>query len=474
MTSSPPEDPHQPEDPQQSKDPQHGAPEPANESTHHTRRRFLTFLAGGAAGAAGAGAIYAQNSSPSTTSGPGRTGQASPSGTEAPGSTSGAPAAPNTLPASPASTLPTFSGPLRTLVVIELNGGNDGLATLVPYSNDRLAALRPTLMPKPEAIIAIDDDFGITTSLKQNWEQGLALVQGIGIPGGSGSHFEMERRWWSGTSTGSDLATTGFLGRLCDELDQGQPITGLSLGTRRSPAMLSAKPVTAGLTNPSVSWWVNQQNAWFSNLRTGIAGLSNASSADSPTVSVAREGLGSALDFAGVLSNVDVKDITARYPKTALGWQFAIAAEVISADAGVRVIHVTHGNFDTHDSQSGTHEHLLGRLDEALAYFRADLAEKGRTDDVLIATTSEFGRRPQQSGTGTDHGSASMALLAGPVNNGRFGEHPSLKNLDENDNLVPTFTMDEYYATIAEGWLGVPASTLLTNAPPVVPGLLAT
>ena len=463
-----------------SKNPDQTNDQPEDELTEPeagtSRRKFLGLLAGGAAGAATAGAIYTANQDGSGSRAPSSSETTTPPADASPGTTTApnqaAPATTN--PVTPTTKAPFAPGPRRTLVVVELNGGNDGLATLVPYSSDRLRELRPTLLPSEDELLLLDDDFGLTRSLERNWGQGLSLVQGIGLPGGTGSHFEMERRWWTGTEMGTELSPTGFLGRLCDELDEGQAITGLTLGTRRSPAMLSSKPVTAGLTNPSVSWWVNQQNSWFSNLRQGIetmSGHDGSSEAGTPLTD-ARNGLGSALDFADVLSNVDVSDVTERYPANALGWQFAIAAQVIAAHSGVRVIHITHGNFDTHDDQRGTHEHLLRQLDNAMAQFRTELAETGDAGDVLIATTSEFGRRPQQSGTGTDHGAASLAMLAGPVEAGRFGEHPSLADLDENDNLRPTLSMAEFYATLAEGWLEVPASDVLDNAPSVVPGLL--
>lgn len=464
-----------------SPDSEHPPGAQAEKSSGPSRRKFLGLLAGGAAGAAATGAIYIANKEDSPDAGSAGAADSSPDPTspsttqsETPPtsepSTDSVPATPNTTPQLPL-------GPMRTLVVVELNGGNDGLATLVPYSSRTLQKLRPTLLPSEDELILLDDDFGINRSLEKSWNQGIAVVQGIGIPGSTGSHFEMERRWWSGTEMNTPLATTGFLGRLCDELDEGQPITGLTLGTRRSPAMLSAKPVTAGITNPSVSWWVNQQNAWFTNLRAGIETMSMHEGAQPDMfhpLAIARNGLGSALDFADVLANVDLRNVADRYPANALGWQFAIAAQIIASHSGVRVIHITHGNFDTHDDQSGTHDHLLRQLDGALSQFRTELAETGNADDVLIATTSEFGRRPQQSGTGTDHGSASMALLAGPVENGRFGEHPSLAKLDQNDNLIPTISMSEFYATLGEGWLGVPASSVIASAPPVVPGLLKT
>lgn len=441
----------------------------ANDGSQSSRRRFIGLLAGGAAGAAAAGVWYTQRS-------PGDQSAVPPSTTSTSSSTT---TTTPTTASTTTSTTPTLppEGPVdvhpeRTLVVIELNGGNDGLATLVPYTSDRLSILRPTLMPAIDELVLVDDQFGITKNLEHSWAQGIGVLQGVGIPNGSGSHFEMERRWWSGTETGDDLAPTGFLGRLCDELDRGDPITGLSLGSRRSPAMLSSKPVTAGLTNPSVAWWVGQQSRWFDNLRTGIAAMSAHDASDTTTMSRARDGLGNALDFAEVLNNVEVDGVADAYPDNELGWQLAVAAEVINANSGVRVFHITHGNFDTHDDQRGTHDHLLRQLDASLTTFRGDLAERGISDEVLIATTSEFGRRPQQSGTGTDHGAASLSLLAGPVNTGLLGEAPSLMKLDSYDNLAPTITMSSFYATLAETWLGVPSALVLDNGPTPIPDVI--
>ncbi len=449
-----------------------GASDTPVEGTRPGRRRFIGMLAGGAAGAAAGTVWYTQRGAvdenaavPATTTTSSTT---STSTTTSTTTTTTRPAPPFTE--APAPTV--VADPERTLVVIELNGGNDGLATLVPYTSDRLSILRPTLMPAIDELVLVDDEFGITKNLEQSWNQGIGVLQGVGIPNGSGSHFEMERRWWSGTETGTDLSPTGFLGRLCDELDRGDPITGLSLGTRRSPAMLSAKPVTAGLTSPSVAWWVGQQSRWFDNLRAGIAAMSATNTSDTSTMALAREGLGNALDFAEVLNNVEVDGVADSYPDNELGWQLAVAAEVIGANSGVRIFHITHGNFDTHDDQRGTHDHLLRQLDSSLSTFRSDLAERGIADDVLIATTSEFGRRPQQSGTGTDHGAASLSLLAGPVNTGLLGEAPSLSQLDSNDNLVPTISMSSFYATLADSWFGVSPDLLLENNPTAVADII--
>ena len=83
-----------------------------------------------------------------------------------------------------------------------------------------------------------------------------------------------------------------------------------------------------------------------------------------------------------------------------------------------------------------------------------DLAAHGLSDRVLVATTSEFGRRPEANGGGTDHGTASTMLLMGPVTSGRHGLPVDFGRLDENGNAKATVSMADYYVTLA-GWLGV-------------------
>ncbi len=144
----------------------------------------------------------------------------------------------------------------------------------------------------------------------------------------------------------------------------------------------------------------------------------------------------------------------------------------MAADVGVRVIHVPWGSFDTHDDHRGSHDYQLMELDQALTAFRADLESLGLAETTLIATTSEFGRRPAENNGGTDHGTASTMLLAGPVIGGRHGQAPSLNDLDDG-NLRATVNMGEYYATLAESWFGVPATEVLPGSPTPVSGLIA-
>ena len=161
-----------------------------------------------------------------------------------------------------------------------------------------------------------------------------------------------------------------------------------------------------------------------------------------------------------------------RYPGSDLGWKFGLAAELIDRDVGLRVLHITHGGFDTHADQRGEHDYLLEQLSESMATFLADIADRGRADTTLVCTTSEFGRRVPDNDGGTDHGAAGMALLAGPVVAGIHGEMPSLTALDDG-NLVATVDFEQYYATLSEHWFGVPSSEVLRSAARPVDGVIA-
>ena len=118
------------------------------------------------------------------------------------------------------------------------------------------------------------------------------------------------------------------------------------------------------------------------------------------------------------------------------------------------------------------HDQLMIELDQALAAFAADIDKRNLTESVLVATTSEFGRRAKENDNGTDHGTASCTLLLGPVHPGVHGDPPSLSHLDEHDNLIATATLEEYYATLAQEWFGIDAAAVLPSTPRPIAAVL--
>src|SRR5205807_1505042 len=142
--------------------------------------------------------------------------------------------------------------------------------------------------------------------------------------------------------------------------------------------------------------------------------------------------------------------------KNQLGAALQLAAELIVTGTGVKLLHVTLGGFDTHYSELNRHDDLMAYLDQAVATFYQDLAAHGMADKVLIATWSEFGRRPKENASGgTDHGAAAPLILIGnPVKPGLYGAEPSLTNLDPTGNLMYSVDFRSVYQEILGGHLG--------------------
>lgn len=442
--------------------------EPFHVLPDRSRRRFLGYAAAGVA-AAGGGIFAINRRSVDPTSQP----MGAPANTAG---TSGD-AMGSAQPSPQMATRPLIASADvagRTLVVIELSGGNDGLATLVPRNAGVLYDRRGDLHVTDEEMIDFNEEFGLHPNLAPLAGHGLAALVGVGAANEpDASHFEMEKRWWAGKSSGMDLPGTGFLGRLCDQLVLDQPVTGVSLGTGPSPSMRSDKAVTVGLRDPEAAWFLqNDEDAWFRNLRVGMSAMAMESSEADAMVAHARSGLADTLTFAESLEAVDTERIRDRYPNTELGTSLGTAAELIEQDSGLRVIHVSLAGFDTHSNQRGEHNYLMEQLGESVGTFLSDLNDRGLAESTLTVTTSEFGRRVSNNQTGTDHGAAGMAFLAGPVVAGVHGEAPSLTRLDD-DNLVATVDFEQYYATIAEKWFGIASSEVLESGAPPIEGIIS-
>jgi uncharacterized protein (DUF1501 family) len=397
------------------------------------------------------------------------------------GSSSGAPSSdPGFGPGSPAPTMPV--GHLRPaaladrrLLVLDMAGGNDGLSMVPPIGNPLYYAARPRTSLPAAQILPVSAAVGLHPNLVKLHARGAAIIQGVGVPQPDLSHFEMLRRWWAGQMDANSETLTGFLGRLCDTIgDPTATAVGVSLGYGPTPALISAKAVTLSMDPYSNGAFptpvvLDAHTAW-------LAGWKNmAEYAPTETVPFcsARKGAAYALRFSQLAANFPPADPA--YPATELGTQLALAARMLTENNGIRIVHVpVLGDFDTHDDHLVRHAALMAELDAALDAFLVDLGQRGIADRVLVATTSEFGRRlPDNASNGLDHGAASFATFVGPVVNGLYGQYPSLATLDPNDNLVVQVPMSDYYATIAEAWFGVPASEVLAGSATPISGLIA-
>ncbi|GAB4587419.1 DUF1501 domain-containing protein [Nocardia sp. IFM 10818] len=364
----------------------------------------------------------------------------------------------------------------RRLLVIEMAGGSDGLSMTVPYNDSRYRDLRRATAISAERVHPLDATLGLHPELSKLAASGVAVVPGVGIAKPDLSHFEMLHRWQTGDPEGTVRPGTGFLGRLCDHLgDPSAPAVGVALGIGATQALACERVTTLSVDAGNDGLFPvfedeNVRAAWLAAQRA----MAHPDRADAPLFAAARAGSAAALRFSDVAATLS--PAADGYPDSDLGIQLRLAARLLADDNhGLRIVHVPMGaDFDTHTDHPARYAELMSDLDASLAALRADLAARGIADRVLIAAYSEFGRRvPDNGSDGLDHGAAGTALLLGPANAGVFGEQPSLRTLDAEDNLRATVNMTEFYATIAESWFGVPAGDVLPGAPRPLPGVVA-
>lgn len=360
----------------------------------------------------------------------------------------------------------------RRLVVIELPGGNDGLSTAVPAELGRYHDLRPTTAIANPDMIDLGDGFFLNAALAGLHPHGLAILDGLGARSPSLSHFDMLARWWAGTPESAATFDSGFFGRLCDAVGGPGSLTGVSVGITSSPAMQSRLGSTIGRRDAgSLQPLRGAGPAAAEIFRDTLAEIAGGEAADPR-----RAGLGRMLDVDGRLATVPPPD--PGYPTDdpqieRFGRQLAFTSQLLRHDPGIRVVHVsaTETMFDTHEHHLEGHARSLAIVAPGIEAFLRDLEAGGLADDVLVATTSEFGRRPQENSGGLDHGTASCSLLLGPVVAGLHGEPADLRDLDPDGNLRAPVPFSRYYATLAS-WFDVDPASLIEDSPEPVAGIL--
>jgi uncharacterized protein (DUF1501 family) len=359
----------------------------------------------------------------------------------------------------------------RVLVVINLQGGNDGLNTVVPYASPAYYRFRPTLGIAPGDVLHIDAAVGLNPALgplKAMYDRGLvAVVQGAGYPSPDHSHFRSTEIWQTGVP--DSYATTGWLGRYLDSA--GVPEQNLFNAVALAPVLpeiLIAQRVDVPAIDTLRAYGLTSdrdrsQRAAFASIAsdTRLPFTSPFLASVAQIEDHAERGAAELPRLVGGYAT------TAQYPATPLGRSLALAAQIIGSQLGTRVLYVQHGSFDTHVSQKATQDRLLGELADGIAAFYTDLAAHGNEGRTLTLTFSEFGRRvAENANRGTDHGEAApMFLVGGGVHGGLYGTHPSLERLDNGD---ATFTVDfrSVYATVVEKWFGRPAQSVIAGTFP--------
>lgn len=358
----------------------------------------------------------------------------------------------------------------RTLIIVQMAGGNDGLNTVIPFTDPLYMQMRPTLGIPGTKVLPLDTRLGLHPNLQpltKLWDEGhLAIVEGVGYPNQSLSHFQAMDIWQTLDLNGNGVE--GWLGKLVAGLvDQdGHPFKALNIGVQTAQALQSiSAPVPTVASVESYAIGTDPSDAARGNARLqALMKLYNSYPGTAPYAALLDTVALSAQEGTRQLHQADATYRPAIiYPAGPFSDGLKILAEAIVQDLGLRVGYVTLGGFDTHANQQATHDLLLQTLASGLSAFYDDLVAHGKADNVVIMTWSEFGRRVEENGSlGTDHGTAApLFVLGNPVKKGIFGEPPSLSHLDENGNLKYTVDFRSVYATVLDRWMGASSKNVL-------------
>lgn len=350
----------------------------------------------------------------------------------------------------------------RILVILELSGGNDGLNTVIPYSDDAYYRLRPNVGIKANRVRKIDDRFGFSpgmTGFESLFKDGkLAIVHGCGYDNPSFSHFTSMAYWH--TAAPNSGQPYGWVGRLADTLKPNARRNFLvNVNSAQSLAVRSRLHTPVVFDDPAKF----QRKSFFEE-RELIDAVGDPATTGSANHRYLLDIASSARDASAL-----VREAWAKY-KTPVDYglvplDLPKVASLIQADLPTRLFYVAYRNnaFDTHVHQGDVHQRLLTYTSDAVQGFMRDMERIGRADDVVLMAFSEFGRRvPENTSLGTDHGTAGPMFVVGkPVKGGHYGIPVNLTQLSPDDNLIHTADFRRTYATLAEGWLNVPDTSAL-------------
>ena len=353
------------------------------------------------------------------------------------------------------------------LVILQLTGANDYLNTIVPYTNSLYWDNRPKVNIPQDLVLPIDDELAFRSEVEQFkdiYDKGnMAIIHGVGFQNSPRSHFRAMDIWH--TCEPESIGIDGWGAKVIRDLDPNGEIVlkGVNFGQGLPRAMaMRGVPVTSVNNLATYGVFSSVRSLASEDERTQL--LDSFARMYAPAI-----GTGPTMEYLGqtgldALKGADVIKLaperyssTIEYANNAIAKSLKDVAQVHLADLGTQVFYTSHGPFDTHFDQSGSHAKLWIEISGALDSFFADLKEHNASENVVVMLFSEFGRRVKDNGTGTDHGAAGAAFVIGDrVNGGMYGEYPSLKTEDlTQGDLAPNYDFRGFYASLVDKWLGL-------------------
>ena len=345
----------------------------------------------------------------------------------------------------------------RVLVTLQLDGGNDGINTVVPFGDQAYAKCRRELRLPAHKLFKIGDGLGLHPSMRAAadlLETGrLTIVQGVGYPNPNRSHFESMNIWQTAKLGKPGFESHGWLGRALDATSPGNGPAAVFVGDENLPLALFARRAISASFADASDLDLTLPGPTYGSPAAGDGLEAFVNRAVTSAYATAAE-----IEAATTRAN----DSGSRYPDTKLAKRLELVARSIKAGSTARVFYVIQSGYDSHSVQLPTQAALLREFSGAVKAFLDDLAASKLADRVVLMAFSEFGRRPEENGSlGTDHGTAGPLFLAGPsVKAGVFGKTPLLGDL-EDGNLKWSTDFRCVYATLLADWLGLHAKEIL-------------
>ena len=350
----------------------------------------------------------------------------------------------------------------QCLIFIQLNGGNDGLNTYIPYQDPLYYEMRPKIAINKTDVIAGDKNMAFhpaLTAFAEIQQKGdLTVLQNVGYPKPNRSHFRSQEIWQT-ASDSDQYINDGWLGRYLDlQCKEHNPTAGINIDNSDNLSLKGDNPNAITIKDPSKFKFKNTKE-------------DNSSLSKNPELDFVRKLANSAVEgseqIQAALANSKTEN---SYPTTNLGKNLEWISRLIKGNLNSKVYYTSLNGFDTHDNQLAIHKNKLSELNEAIATLYTDLKNARLLNNTTIVIFSEFGRRVHDNGNGTDHGTAAPMFIIGGNNRGKvIGQNPNLSDLQQGD-LKHEIDFRSVYATLLRKKLNFEASAIgITN--PIIQNL---
>lgn len=346
----------------------------------------------------------------------------------------------------------------QCLVFIQLNGGNDGLNTFVPYDNPLYYELRTKIALNKDVVIGKNKGMAFHPALKdfaqmqQNGE--LTVIQNVGYPEPIRSHFRSQEIWQTATDS-NKYVNEGWLGRYLDlQCKEHQPTAAINLDSIDNLALKGVEPNSITVIDPN-------------KFKLNKEGDETIKLSDNPQLDFVRKIANSVSEGSDEIQKaLATSKSEISYPKTGLSKNLEWIARLVKGNLNSKVYYTSLNGFDTHDNQLAIQERKLGELNDAIFNFYQDLKQAKLLQNVTIVVFSEFGRRVKDNGNGTDHGTAAPMFIIGGSNKGTIiGNNPNLSDLDNGDLKHETDFRSVYASLLNQKMSFDPTKIGISNKP---------